>query len=135
MDQRLRNFYIEANVNSASPGQLLVTLYDALIEQAESAEMELSAPENAQDRSKAARAVSRCINIITELSAALRPEYDPNLCGTLSRLYCFFTRELSAALERAEAQRVRAILPLFRQLRNSWSQALKITEQSRPLAT
>jgi flagellar protein FliS len=134
MDERLRNFYIEANVNSASPGQLLVSLYDALIEQAEAAEAELAVPDDVDKRSRAARAITRCINIITELTAALRPEYDPKLCGTLSSLYCFFTRELSAALERAESERVRAVLPLFRQLRNSWSQALRITEQSRAVA-
>jgi flagellar protein FliS len=135
MDQRLRNFYLESTVNSASPGQLLVMLYDSLIQQAEAAEMELASPENPHDRSKAAMAVSHCIDIITQLSASLKHEFDPTLCGTLSNLYCFFTRELSAALERSESEKVRRILPLLRELRSSWSQALKITEQSRPVAT
>jgi flagellar protein FliS len=135
MDLRLRNFYLESNVNSASPGQMLVMLYDALIQQAETAETEIAAPSNPADRSKAAVAISRCIDIITELSSSLKHDFDPTLCGTLSSLYCFFTRELSTALEKSESEKIRAILPLLRNLRTSWSQALKITQQARPVAT
>lgn len=134
MDQRLRNFYLEQTVNSASPGQLLVMLYDALIQQAEMAETEIASPAAPRDPSKAAVAVARCIDIITELSASLRHDFDPALSGTLSKLYCFFTRELSAALDELESQRVRNILPLLRNLRDSWSQALKRTEQNRSYA-
>jgi flagellin-specific chaperone FliS len=78
MDQRLRDYYIDSRVNNATPGQLLVMLYDCLIEHAESAEREISAPANPANTCPAAREVSRCINILTELNACLRREASPS---------------------------------------------------------
>ena len=49
MDLKLRNFYLEARIKNAAPGQLLVMLYDGLIDYAERAETALAAPELAQD--------------------------------------------------------------------------------------
>ena len=130
MDQRLRDFYFESKVNTASPGQLLVMLYDALVQQAESAETEIAAPEGERNQAQAAKSISRCLDIITELSSSLKHEYDPGLCATLSNLYCFFAREFSAALEKYDAAKIRAILPLLRELKNSWTQALKLSGQA-----
>jgi flagellar protein FliS len=123
MDQKLRNFYLESQVKNASPGQLLIMLYDCLIQQAERADTEISSPKNPNDPSPAALAVSRCIDIMTELSRSLKYSVDPLLCGTLSNLYLFFTKEFSEALDQREPKKIRAILPLIRQLRDAWFQA------------
>ena len=120
MDEKLRRFYLESQVKNASPGQMLIMLYDALIQNAEQADTEISSSDNP---SAAAPFVSRCIDIMRELSTCLRHEVDPSLCGTLSKLYLFFTREFSEAFEKREAKRIRAILPLIRQLRDAWTQA------------
>jgi len=123
MDQKLRNFYLESQINNASPGQLLIMLYDGLIQQAERADAEISSPEIANDPSPAARSVSRCIDIMTELNTCLKHGIDPVLCRTLSDLYLFFTREFSEAFDKREPKKIRAILPLIRELRNAWFQA------------
>ena len=123
MDQKLRNYYLEAQVNNASAGQLLIMLYDGLIDQAERAEMEMVSPQDPNNSSTVANAVSRCINFLTELSASLRHEVDPALCGHLSRLYLFFTREFVEALDRREPKKIRAILPLLCELRGAWIEA------------
>jgi len=123
MDQRLRNYYLEAQVNSGSPGQLLVMLYDRLIQHAESADTEIAAPENPNCLSQASHSVSRCIDILTELNRSLKHSVDPVLCRTLSALYLFFTREFSEAFDKRDPKKIRAILPLIRELRNAWSTA------------
>jgi flagellar protein FliS len=123
MEQKLRDFYLESQVNNASPGQMLIMLYDCLIQHAESADTEMSSPEHPEHRSRASRAVSRCIDIMTELNRSLRFSEDPKLCGTLSALYYFFTKEFSEAFDKSEPGRIRAILPLIRDLRNAWSTA------------
>ena len=133
MDQKLRDFYLEAQIKSASPGQSLILLYDCLIDQAERADTEMAAPENPNDPSPAAQAVSRCINIMTELSASLKHSVDPSLCGTLSGLYLFFTREFSEALNRREPKKIRAILPMIRELRGAWFEADRQANRSKPL--
>lgn len=123
MDQRLQNFYLETQVNNASPGQLLIMLYDGLIQQAERADTEMSTPESLKDPSRAANAITRCINIMTELSTSLQYEVDPLLCGTLHDLYLFFTKEFSEAFDKREPKRIRAILPLIHELRSAWFEA------------
>lgn len=130
MDERLRHFYLESRIKNSSPGELLLMLWDNLLESAEAAEAEVGAPVGSPERTEAAHAVTRCINIITELSAALRHEVDPSLCATLSNLYCFFTRQFSEALRDGDASRIGAILPLLRDLRAAWTQAQKIAAQA-----
>ena len=130
MDERLRNFYLETRVKSASPGQLLLMLYEALVEKAESAEVELAAAPNTPERSQAPRTVSRCLDIITELSSSLRHDYDPGLCATLSNLYAFFARQFAEALANSDAGKIGAILPLLRELKAAWTQAEKTSSHS-----
>jgi flagellar protein FliS len=130
MDERLRNFYVESRVKNASPGELLVMLWEALVENAEQAEAQIAAPAGSPERSTAARSVTRCIDIVTELSSTLRPEIDPGLCATLSSLYCFFAQEFSEALRVYDASKVGAILPLLRDLRQTWTKAQNVSSQA-----
>lgn len=132
MDQRLRDYYIENQVNNATPGQLLIMLYDCLIEHAECADHEISALQNPDDRRPAAREVSRCINILTELNTSLRRGVNPTLCATLSDLYLFFTRQFSEALELRKAEKIREILPLIHKLRNTWVEADRLANKFQP---
>ena len=132
MDDKLRNFYIESQVKNASPGQLLVMLYDELIIQAENAESEISTLSPNGDISVAAKAVSRSINILTELNTCLNHGVDPKLCATLSDLYLFFTQQLSEALSLRQALKVRDILPLIRRLRGSWCEADRRANKFQP---
>jgi flagellar protein FliS len=132
MDQRLRNFYLESRINNATPGELLVMLYDGLIEHAEYADQEITEPSNPADPSAAAREVSRCIDILTELNTALNHSVDAKLCATLSDLYLFFTRQLSEALDVRAPKKIRDILPLIRDLRKTWAEADRRANQFQP---
>ena len=123
MEQRLRDYYIESQVNNATPGQLLIMLYDCLIEHAELAAGEINAPAKPGDIRQAAREVSWCINVLTELSTCLRHGVQPQLCTLLGDLYRFFTRQFYDALETHQAEKVREILPLIKKLRETWVQA------------
>ena len=120
MDQKLRDFYLDAQIKNATPGQLLIMLYDHLIQNAECADAEISAAENPDVLFRASKSISRCINIMTELNRSLNHSVDPTLCKTLRNLYLFFTQEFSGAFDKREAKRIRAILPLIRELRNAW---------------
>ena len=132
MDQRLRDYYIESQVNNATPGQLLIMLYDCLLEHAELAAQEISAPETPGDFRQAAREVSRCINVLTELGTCLRPSVQPKLCSLLGDLYRFFTRQFSEALEARQAEKIREILPLIQKLRDTWVEADRLAGKSQP---
>jgi flagellar secretion chaperone FliS len=123
MDEKLRRYYLESKVSNASPGQRLIMIYDCLIKNAEKADAAITSPENPHDLTPAADAVTGCIKAITELSATLQFNFDPSLCSTLSGLYRFFAREFSEALNRRDPRKIRAILPLIRDLRDTWVEA------------
>jgi flagellar protein FliS len=125
MDLKLRNYYLEAQIKNASPGQLLIMLYDGLIDNAERAEAAISSPANPTDPFEVSHCVSRCINIMSELNSNLRPEEDPGLCATLRNLYIFFTKEFSEAFDKRDPARIRAILPLIRGLKDAWAEAYR----------
>jgi len=129
-DERLRNFYLESRIKNASPGAVLVILYEALVENAEIAESEIAAPANSEARARATLSVKICIDILTELTTALRHEVDPTLCSTLGNLYYYFTRQLSQALTESDPKKVGVILPLLRQLEGAWTKAHKISSQA-----
>jgi flagellar protein FliS len=135
MDERLRYFYLETRVKNASPGQLLIMLFDALVENSEAAETELAAPPGTEERERAPRRIGRCLDIITELSTSLRHEVDRDLCASLGNLYAFFARQFAEALTQSEPGKVRAILPLLRELNLTWIQAEKISAQAQLVAT
>jgi len=126
--ERLRSYYLESQVQNSSPGQRLIMLYDGLIKNAETADTQIESPANSPERAEAGSSISRCIDILTELSGSLRFEVNPLLCGTLHDLYLFFTHEFSLAFETREPKRIRAILPLIRNLRDAWATA----ERRRP---
>jgi flagellar protein FliS len=134
MDEKLRKYYLESRVKNASPGQMLIMLYDCLIKNAERADSEIESPENPSDLSSGAHAITGCIDSLRELSSSLRHGVDPALCATLSKLYLFFTREFSEAFEKRDPKKIRAILPLIRELRNTWSEADRRAGQLQTLA-
>jgi len=129
---RLRDYYLESQVNNTTPGQGLVMLYDCLIEHAECAEQAVAAAENAAHFRLAAKEVSRCINVLTELNTCLRHGMNPSLCATLSQLYLFFSRQFSEALEARNGAKIRAILPLIQKLRHTWAEADRRANKYQP---
>lgn len=134
MDQRLRHFYEENRIKNASPAEMLVMLYDYLVQKAETAESEIAAPAGSEERVRAPRTISHCIDIITELMSALRPEHDPLLCANLGNLYRYFAGQFSEAIIKNDAGKISAILPLIRKLRSAWMQAQKTSGKAQLVA-
>ncbi len=120
--------YVSSTVSSATPGQLIVMLYDGLLRFATDARDSLAEGKSGAD------AISRAIRILTELAKCLRPEVSPDLCRHLSNLYQFYTVELSKAMHEQKPDRIDKIIPLIQQLRDAWQTAeTKLGEEEPPL--
>jgi flagellar secretion chaperone FliS len=132
MDQRLRDYYIDSQVSNATPGQMLLMLYDCLLEQADVAEREMPVDGVGGDFRAASHAVTRCIKILTELNGCLRRAAEPALCTTLSDLYRFFMSQLYESLQKREAKKIREIIPLLRRLRETWAEADRRANKYQP---
>jgi flagellar secretion chaperone FliS len=114
----LRDRYLADSVNTASPGKLLVMLYDRLV-------MDLMQGEDAlraSDREKAADKLTHAQEIILELRITLDLDAWSGAPG-LANLYGFLLTELIGANVGRDADRVAACRALIEPLRDAWREA------------
>lgn len=115
--------YLEASINSASPEELIIKVYDALLLFARQAiEVMDSRPSDIQGRHDLLRRAQRACAL---LMGSLRLDLDSEIPGNLFRIYEFWHHELVAANMRGDAKRVRDILPLVTSMRETWVEAIK----------
>jgi flagellar protein FliS len=117
MNPRLSRAYVTSSVQSSSPGQLVVMLYDGLLRFAN------EALENMRTGKSAAQPIDRCIRIITELNLSLKFEVAPKLCNQLANLYEYYVVEFSKAMHQNKPQIVEGLIPLITTLRDAWVEA------------
>ena len=114
----LRDRYLADSVNTASPGKLLVMLYDRLV-------MDLIQGEEAiraGDREQAAERLTHAQEIILELRTTLDLDAWTGAAG-LANLYGFLLTELIGANVGRDADRVAACRGLIEPLRDAWREA------------
>jgi flagellar protein FliS len=116
--------YLEASINSASPEELIVKVYDALLLFARQAiETMESRPADIQSRHDLLRRAQRACAL---LMGSLKLELDSDIPGNLFRIYEFWHHQLVQANMHGDPQKVREILPLVAELRETWVEAIKI---------
>jgi flagellar protein FliS len=114
----LRDRYLADSVNTASPGKLLVMLYDRLV-------MDLLQGEEAlrtQNREQAGERLTHAQEIILELRTTLDLDAWSGAEG-LANLYGFLLTELIGANVARDADRVAACRALVEPLRDAWREA------------
>lgn len=114
----LRDRYLADSVNTASPGKLLVMLYDRLV-------MDLIQGEEAMragDRERSGERVTHAQEIILELRTTLDLDAWSGAAG-LANLYGFLLTELIGANVGRDADRIAACRALVEPLRDAWREA------------
>ena len=114
----LRDRYLADSINTASPGKLLVMLYDRLV-------IDLVQGEEAVrtgDRERAADKLTHAQEIILELRTTLDLDAWEGAPG-LASLYGFLLTELIGANIKRDADRVAACRKLLEPLRDAWREA------------
>ncbi len=114
----LRERYLADSINTASPGKLLVMLYDRLI-------LDLSRGEQALtdgDREEASRQLLHAQEIVMELRSSLQVDVWSGAAG-LASLYGFLLTELVGANISGDQNRVRSCRQLVEPLRDAWREA------------
>lgn len=120
---QLRNRYAQESVSTATPGQLLVMLYDRLSKDLITAERAVVA----HDVPTAHTNLVHAQEIITELAATLQIdawEGGPNLLA----LYEWCLVELFQANIYKDATRIHTVREVIEPLRDAWTQAAKQVE-------
>ena len=115
--------YLEASINSASPEELIIRVYDALLLFARQAiEVMDTRPTDIQSRHDLLRRAQRACAL---LMGSLKLELDSDIPGNLFRIYEFWHHELVAANMQGDPQKVRNLLPLIVGMRETWVEAIK----------
>jgi flagellar protein FliS len=114
----LRDRYLADSVNTASPGKLLVMLYDRLVIDLVQGEEAL----RTGDREQAGEMITHAQEIILELRTTLDLDAWAGAPG-LANLYGFLLTELIGANVGRNADRVAACRALIEPLRDAWREA------------
>ena len=124
----IRNRYVGASVDTASPARLVTMLYDRLVRDLITAEAALAVV----DYKVASDALIHAQEIVWELAAGLDPT---KWSGgpALAALYQFIGSELVTANVKKDAARVIAVRDLVEPLQEAWHQAAELAAAN-PLA-
>ena len=118
--------YKAAQVETASPGQILVALYDGCIRFCRAAQVHIEAG----DVAAKGKMISKAVAILGELRSTLDHEVAPELCDSLERLYIFFQEQLSLANIKMDPALIDPVIKLMGDLRGAWGTAVAEVENS-----
>jgi flagellar protein FliS len=114
----LRDRYLQDSINTATPGRLLVMLYDRLVMDLVQGEEGL----RTGDREQANERITHAQEIILELRATLDVDAWAGAAG-LAGLYGFLVTELIQANIQRDADKVATCRGMVEPLRDAWRQA------------
>lgn len=113
------NTYRKTQAATATPGDLVVMLYDGVLRFCDMAAESL----DRKDPAGAGYATNRALAIVDYLQCILDPHPAPELVRTLDSLYAFWTREIARANALGDAGPIRAVRGHIRELRDAWDEA------------
>jgi flagellar protein FliS len=119
--------YQQNQVTTATPGELTLMLYNGIIKFIKQAQTAI----DQRDYERANLFNLKAQNIITELTVTLKMEYA--IAQHLSALYEYMGRRLIEANIKKDKAILDEVLGMATELRDSWSEAVKIARQERHL--
>ncbi len=115
------NAYQQNSINTASPGKLLLMLYDGAIKFCNIAEDAI----NNKDIGLKNTNLIKVQDILTELRISLDPKHDPEFCTKMSALYVFMEKELMIANIENDKNKVIWVKKQLTDLRDTWAKIIK----------
>ena len=122
--------YREAEVASASAGQLVLVIYDHVLVNMARARLRVADT----DGSARSEALERARAGVTELLVTLDRERGGELAGNLASLYTFWLSELSVLGVKPKIDRLDAIVTMVTELRGAFSEAIALATPVTSLA-
>ena len=119
MDRRGYQQYKQQSVNSMTPGELLLLLYDELVKRGTMASIALEK----EDFPTFESAIDRCVDIISYLDETLDHKYP--ISKDLSRMYEYFTYQLGRIRIGRNKKELEALRPMLADLRDTFHTAEK----------
>jgi len=119
MDTRGYQNYKQQSINSMTPGELLLLLYDELVKRSTLASLAL----DKQDWPVFEAALDRCIDIVNYLDETLDRQYP--ISHDLARMYDYFTYELGRVKVGRNKKVLERLRPMLADMRDAFRTAEK----------
>lgn len=116
--------YQQVSVQTASPGQLLLALYETAVRYAKQAAESI----RRNDVAAKAREIQRVSDIVSELTSTLDKSVAPELCDNLEQLYFYMQDRLSEANAKMDPLPAEEVAKLMDTLREAWVEAVSQVE-------
>lgn len=124
--------YQAQSILTASPGQLVLMLFDGSIRFLNQAREAFALHEEAPRRIEAINtSLVRAQNIIIELRATLNLSDGGDYAANLDRLYDYYLRRLTEANLKKQIEPVLEVSHLIQELRDGWAEMLRKDDASR----
>ena len=125
MDMRGYQQYKQQSVNSMTPGELLLLLYDELVKRSTLASLALEQ----KNYPVFEAATQRCMDIVKYLDDTLDRKYP--ISKDLSRMYEYFTYQLNRVKIGRNAKILAELRPMFAEMRDTFHTADKNAAQGK----
>ena len=112
--------YKQVRVQTSTPGELLLALYDGLFRFLNGAKVCLES----NQKPRANELLGKSYSIVAELYLALDHDAAPELCANLSALYDFCMTRINETIRDGSAQKVEEVIRVLTPLREAWQQAV-----------
>ena len=130
MARNIANSYRKAQINTASPGQRVVMMYEGLVrELKKSRNHMLKIDSSVQSIEECHNSLDLCQKIILELQLALDMENGGEIAENLNNLYDFWILELSTANSTKDGGKISPVIQMAEELKDTWKEAAKKARQ------
>jgi flagellar protein FliS len=127
--------YRTTAIRTASPGQLILMLYDGAIRFLERALLGFSNDDPLEFNQTIHNNVTRAQQIIDELNSSLNMAVGGDFAANQRRLYTYFDDVLHSSNVRKDEAGIRDVLNRLTILRNAWAEMLSNQQSSDPSAS
>jgi len=118
------NIYRKTATTTASPGELVLMLFDGALRFMAAAEIGFQEENFARRNEQIHNNVMRTQAIITELQATLNMEKGGEFSENLYRLYDFMQDQLSQANREKNLDKIKVVVGFVQDIREAWAQML-----------
>jgi flagellar secretion chaperone FliS len=126
--------YRQVATQTASPGQLVVMLYDAAINSLERAMVGFEKDDPLEINQTIHNNVTRAQDIISELNSSLNLPAGGDFALTMRRLYDYMDNRLSESNLRKEPTGIREVTGRLTVLRDAWAETLRNQPSLEPVS-
>jgi flagellar secretion chaperone FliS len=117
--------YRQITTLTASPGQIVLMLYDGALRSLERSLAGFDYTDPAEANMTIHNNIQRALDIIRELDGALNLDQGGEFAGTMRRLYDYFDRRLRESNIRKDPAGVKEIIQHLTELRDAWAAMLQ----------